>query len=506
MTTLFSCKKNNATPGDGKTAATTADIISAKIEVKNNTGKITADVDCTIAGDSIVAVIPEMLGSKKLALTFATKTAGTVVTVADTVQKSGVTITDYSKIVPYAATSSSGDTKLYKVIIRTFTGLPIFYINTSTGNDVTSKDTYITGNLLIDANNGYKQDVTNMSMQIKGHGNSTWTLYPKKPYKIKLDKKQSMLGMGSAKDWILVANYNDKTLMRNKIAMELARRIKSDFAPESRFVEVLLNGKYWGNYLLTSDVEINANRVNISEMTPDDVAPNITGGFLVEEDYKLDAPVNWKSTQGVPFTVKDPNVLTNNQIAYIKNYMQATEDALYAGNWTDPNLGYAKYIDADSFMRWYAVNETVKNQDSWDFSSIFYYKDKNGKLGMGPVWDFDISAGNCDYSVSKDPTGWYTRYGKWMIRLALDPAWNFKWRAMWKSMRIKEVQQMFTDIDNTATYLKLSQEQNFKRWPILNTYVYPNAVVLGSYDKEVAYMKDFITQRVAWMDANIGSY
>jgi len=495
---------NNDPGGDNVTTVTDADIASVKIEAKNNTGKIAGDIDCTIAGDSITAVVPDMLADKKLALTFTTKIAGTIVKVGDTVQNSGATTTDYSKVVAYTATSTSGATKLYKVIIRSFTGLPIFYITTSTGADVTSKDVYIKGNLVVDGNNSYKQDITNLPLQIKGHGNSTWTNYPKKPYKIKLDKKASMLGMGSAKDWILLANYNDKTLMRNKIAFELGRRLKSDFAPESRFVEVVLNGQYWGNYLLTSAVEINPNRVNISKMTSSDVTP--TGGFLVEEDYKLDAPINWKTTQGVPFAVKDPDELTTDQVAYIKNYMQATEDALYATNWTDPINGYAKYIDADSFMRWYAVNETIKNQDSWDFSSIFYYKDKNGKLGMGPIWDFDISMGNCDYSVSKDPENWYSRYGKWMIRLAVDPTWNFKWRAMWKSIRTKEVEQIFKDIDNTAAYLKLSQEQNFKRWPTLNTYVYPNAVVLGTYDKEVAYMKDFITKRVAWMDAHISGY
>lgn len=511
VATLFSCKKSTTLPGDdnngsGSKTVTDADITSAKIEAKNNTGKITADVNCTIAGDSITAVIPEMLSDKKLALTFTTKNAGTIIKVGDTVQTSGSTVTDFSKTVAYAASSTSGDVKLYKVIIRTFTGLPIFYINTGTGADVTSKETYTTGNLAIDANNSYKQDVTKASMQIKGHGNSTWALFPKKSYKIKLDKKAAMLGMGSAKDWILLANYNDKTLMRNKLALDLGRRIKADFSPESRFVEVVLNGKYWGNYLLTTAVEINANRVNINEMTSADVAPNITGGFLLEEDSRLNATINWKTKLSIPLTVKDPDELTPDQVTYIKNYMQATEDALYADNWKDPVNGYAKYIDPDSFMRWYAVNETLKNQDSWDFSSIYYYKDKNGKLGMGPVWDFDISMGNCDYSVSKVPTDWYTRNAKWMIRLAQDPAWNLRWRNMWKSMRTKEVAQLLKDIDNTAAYLKLSQEQNFKKWPVLNTYVYPNAVVLGSYDKEVAYLKDFITQRVTWMDAHIDGY
>jgi hypothetical protein len=507
--TMWGCKKGNS--GGGETPGTTTDeaaLTTVKIEAKNNAGKVTADVTCTIAGDSITALIPDRLALRKLALTFIPKTTGTVVKVGDTTQVSGTTVTDFTKVVTYSLTSPKGATKTYKVILREFTGLPILYLTTSTGADVTSKDVYITGNVVVDANNGFQQDVNNIPLQIKGRGNSTWTLYPKKPYKIKLNAKAAMLGMPAAKNWALLANYNDKTMMRNKIAFELGRRIGADYTPQSRFVEVVLNGQYWGNYQLTSVVEINENRVNITALKTTDTSPAaITGGYIVELDYKLDADYFWRSTtKNLPFTIKEPEAITPDQLAYIKGYMQTTEDALYASTWTDPVSGYAKYIDADSFMRWYAVNETVKNQDSWDFSSIYYYKERGGKLGMGPVWDFDISMGNCDYSSSKLPADWYTRNGAWLIRLAQDPAWNLKWRLKWAALRSKEVQQIFTDIDNNAAYLKLSAAENFKRWPILDQYVYPNAVVLGTYDKEVAYLKDFMTQRVAWIDAHINNY
>lgn len=508
--TLWGCKKGSTgngaeTPG---TINDEAGLTSVKIEAKNNAGKITTDVTCTIAGDSITAIIPDRLTIRKLALTFTPKTAGTIVKVDDTTQVSGTTVTDFSKKVTYSLTSPKGVTKTYKVILREFTGLPILYLTTSTGADVTSKDVYIKGNIVVDANNGYQQDVTNIPLQVRGRGNSTWTLFPKKPYKLKFNSKAAMLGMPAAKNWALLANYNDKTLMRNKIALDLGKRVGADFTPDSRFVEVVLNGEYWGNYLLTSVVEVNDNRVKITELKTTDTSPTaITGGYVVELDYKLDATYNWRSTtKNLPFTIKEPEELTTDQFAYIKNYMQTTEDALYASNWTDPVNGYAKYIDADSFMRWYVVNETMKNQDSWDFSSIFYYKDRGGKLGMGPIWDFDISSGNCYLDISKNPANWYTRNGAWLIRLAQDPAWNQRWRNKWKALRTKEVQQIFTDIDHNAAYLKLSAEANFKKWPILDKYVYPNAVFLGTYDKEVAYFKDYLTQRIAWMDANINSY
>jgi hypothetical protein len=504
----WGCKKGNS---GGETPGTTTDeaaLTVVKIEAKNNTGKVTADVTCTIAGDSITALIPDMVALRKFALTFTPKTAGTVVKVGDTIQTSGTTVTDFTKVVNYVLTSPKGVTKTYKVILREFTGLPIIYLTTATGADVKSKEVYINGNIIVDANNGFKQDVTNIPLQVKGRGNSTWSLFPKKPYRLKFSSKAAMLGMPAAKNWGLLANYNDKTLMRNKIAFDLGKRIGADYTPQSRFVEVVLNGQYWGNYLLTSLVEIHENRVNITELKATDTSPAaITGGYIVELDYKLDADYFWRSTtKNLPFTIKEPEDITTDQFAYIKNYMQAAEDALYAPNWNDAENGYAKYIDADSFMRWYVVNETMKNQDTWDFSSIFYYKDRGGKLGMGPIWDFDISSGNCETPISIVPTGWYSRYGTWMIRLAQDQAWNLRWRNKWKAWRLKEVQQIFTDIDNNAAYLKLSADANFRKWPILDKYVFPNAVYLGTYDKEVAYFKNYLTQRIAWMDANIGLY
>ncbi len=505
LATIYGCKNSVTAPNTNNPSTGTLDdatLSEVKIEAKNNAGKVTADVTCTIAGDSIVAIVPDRLTSKKLVLTFTPQTAGSTLKVGDTTIVSGNTVSDFSKTVLYNLTSPKGNKKTYRVIIRVFTGLPILYITTSTNADVTSKETYINGSIVVDPNNSFEQTVTTLPMQIRGRGNSTWALYPKKPYKIKLNSKTAMLGMPAAKDWNLLANYNDKTMMRNKIAFDLGKRIGADFTPESRFVEVVLNGQYWGNYQLTTNVEIHENRVNITELK----AGDITGGYLLELDYKYASVTQWRTTKNLPFTMKDPDVLAADQLAYIKKYIQDTEDALYSTNWTDPTDGYAKYIDPDSFMRWYAVQETLKNQDSWDFSSIFYYKNAGGKLGMGPIWDFDISMGNCDYSVSENPENWYSRNGLWMIRLAQDPAWNFKWRAKWAAMRTKEVQQIFADIDYNAKYLKLSAAQNFKRWPILDQYVYPNAVVLGDYDKEVAYLKDFMTKRVAWIDANIKSY
>jgi spore coat protein CotH len=521
-TMLFSCRKYNETgttktdttktnPGTGTnpplTNVSTAAITSAKIELKNNLGKITEDVICTInSKDEITAVLPNADDSKKLKLTFTLNTAGTTVKNKDTVLVSGVTTTDYNKPVNLVTLSTDGSTKTYKVMVKIFTGLPILRLTTS--GPVVSKDDYVKGSLSVNPNMEFEQPVTTIPLQIKGRGNSTWVMYPKKPYRLKFDTKTAMLGMPSAKNWVLLANYNDKSLMRNRIALMLGRRLGADFTSDSRFVEVYMNGDYLGNYLLTAQVEVNENRVNIKELkAPNTSDEDITGGYLLELDQKMDETYWFKTKQGLPFSVKSPEDILPSQLKYITGYMQVTEDALFGANANDPVEGYAKYINVDSFLKWYLVEEIFQTTDARDFSSIFYYKDRNGKLGMGPVWDFDTSAGNVDYSPTKNPASfWYIKYGKWFERLAKDPAFAAKVKQRWAQIKDNEVKQMFIDIDETAAYLKLSQQRNFVRWPILNTYVYPNAVVTGSYDKEVEYFKSFLTQRVNWINANIAGW
>ena len=510
---LCACKKDQQVPGPAPVTVEkndTAAITSVIIEAKNNKNVLAADVSCTINDNGeITGILPDVNAVKNLALTFTTKSAGTVVKVNDAVQTSGITVTDYSKPVTLTLQTPRGNTRTYTVTIKVFTGLPI--LNITTNAPVVSKDDYVKGSVVINPNLSYVQDQTNLNLQIKGHGNSTWARqdFYKKPYRLKFDSKVSMLGMTAGKNWVLLANYDDKTLMRNYIALQLAKRLGSDYAPDCRFVEVFMNGEFLGNYLLTPHVDISANSINnVTEMSDKDTTDDkITGAYLLEVDQKKDADYWFVTKKNLPFCIKSPEDITPKQLDYIHNYIQATEDALFSSNFTDPNTGYAKYINPDSFMNWYFTNEIVQNEDARDFSSMFYYKDRNGKLCMGPVWDFDLSSGNIDYTVANQPTGiWFIRDATWMIRIAQDPNFVLKIRQRWSEIKDKEVKQIFADIDQTAAYLELSQQQNFKKWPILNQYVWPNYVVLGSYDKEVAYMKDFITKRVNWMDANMSSW
>ncbi|MCC8407557.1 CotH kinase family protein [Mucilaginibacter sp. UR6-1] len=501
----WSCKSTKETdPVPEPEKADTVMLTSVTIEAKNNPDLLTADVKATIKDNDITALIPSIKNSKKLVVTFTTKTAGTVVKANDTLLVSGTTKIDFTKPVTYALTTPKGLTRNYNFKVKNFTGIPVFYLTTSA--PVNSKDNYVTGTLVINTNGEFEQEKLTIPLQIKGRGNSTWG-HPKKPYRLKFNDKTAVLGIGAAKNWVLLANYSDKTLMRTSIAFSLGKKLGVGFTPDSRFIEVVLNGEYIGSYLLTEQVEVHENRVNVPELKKGDVAADkITGGYLLEWDQRLDEEYWFRTSHNIPFTIKSPEDIPDAQFNYISGYVQQTEDAIFADNFADPNEGYAKYIDVNSFVNYYIIQEIMKNQDAKDFSSIFFYKDRGGKLTLGPLWDFDLAIGNVDYSDATQATGWWIKDGPWYSRLFEDAVFRKKVKDRWNQIKGNEIKGIYTDIDSNYKYINLSQQQNFKRWPILNEYVWPNPLILGTYDNEVSQIKSWLTKRITWLDIEINRW
>jgi hypothetical protein len=496
---IAGCKKEIIDDNPTFTAVQVDKGVKFYLEVKNNVGKFDSTrIELTTAGDSVVGVVPVLSNQKSFALSFEPATAN--VKVGGVVQKSGITINDFSKPITYTYTNAKGESQSFKVIITNFTGLPIFSITTS--GPIESKDVYVTGSLDINANGQFEQSVTTIGLNIKGRGNSTWGM-PKKPYRLKFNSKQTLLGLQAAKNWVLLANYSDKTLLRNAVAFDIGHQLVADFTPHYRFVELVLNGTYQGSYLLTEQVEVNPGRVAIHEMSTDDESESqITGGYLLEVDQRLDANKYFYINTGIPFTIKSPEDITDKQLAYIHDYVQETERVIFSSNFSDPDSGYAKYINVDSFINWFLVNELLKNNDAAGYSSIFYYKDLNGKLGMGPVWDFDLAGGNYAGSVSNDPTGWWIKNSIWFNRLFQDPTFNARVRLAWERLK-PSIPVVWAHIDENADYLNLSQQHNFATWNILNIAIWPNSQVAGSYQGEVGYLKEWLQIRINWIDANL---
>ena len=222
------------------------------------------------------------------------------------------------------------------------TGLPVVYLETENQQPVDSKENYVKATMVI-KNQG--DIISEKSLRMKGRGNATWS-YPKKPYKLKLDKKESVMGMKEAKDWVLLANYTDKTLMRTGISLKLSRLMNFPWTCDDRFVEVVLNGEYIGNYQLVETVQQGVNRVDI----PDN-------GYLFERDnyYELE-PNHFETSMGFGYSFKNPDPeddLTPEQRDYIINYMNDFEAVLASSTFNDPENGYVRFIDVESFIRWF---------------------------------------------------------------------------------------------------------------------------------------------------------
>ncbi|HEY5824307.1 MAG TPA: CotH kinase family protein [Cyclobacteriaceae bacterium] len=477
-------------------------LTSFKFEVANNSGKITEDIVCNVYGDSlVVGIIPYQVNQFDLVATFATTPDISNISVGGVTQQAGVSGNDFNQEVEYVLTSPSS-TRKWKVVLI-YTGLPVVYVYTQNNNPIVSKDDYLNGQLKIYPNSS--DPVLNVPTQIRGRGNSTWVM-PKKPYKIKLNAKASLLGMPADKEWVLLANYSDKTLIRTSAAFELSHRFDLAYEPRSKHVELILNGQHLGNYLLSEQIKVAKNRVDIEELDADDEdEEKITGGYLLEVDFRKDADFWFESKKKIPFTIKSPEEITAAQLVYIRTYVQKTEDVLFSSFFADPVHGYAKYIDVNSFINWYWVNEIFKTTDANFLSSVFLYKNRNEKLKIGPVWDFDGSSGNVNRRNLETPGNWWIRDKEsvWIERLFQDAAFKELVYARWNELKESQIKTLLLFIDEQATQLQLSQKQNFNRWPILDSLVWPNAVATGSYQGEIEYFKTFLKKRMDWIDFQI---
>lgn len=458
------------------------------------------NIICTIYNDSeIVGLVPYNTQVNELTATFETE-QGAVVSVNNVLQVNTLTKNDFNNPVIYTA-SGANESKSYLVKV-VYTGLPAVFIYTDNEAVINSKDTYVNGNIYV-----YPDETGGLTaftdvIQIKGRGNSTWNM-PKKPYKIKLSKKGSVLGMAADKEWVLLANYSDKSLLRTAAAFETSRRLGMPYTPSGQSVDLFLNEKYEGTYYLTEQIKIASSRVNITEMkSADTTSSKITGGYLLEVDERLDEDLWFRTSHNVPFTIKEPDLNTP-QFNYIRQYVQQAEDALYGNDFTDPVNGYAAYLNTETFVNWYLVNELFKNNDAAFYSSVYLFKDKNGKLSIGPVWDFDIAAGNIDYSHCMYSYSWWVRNSVWIGRLFEDPAFKARVKARWNELKELQINTLTAYIENQAAKLGVAQEYNFKKWDILSSYVWPNAAVMGSYNGEISYLKAWLTNRIAWMDSQL---
>ena len=351
------------------------------------------------------------------------------------------------------------------------TGLPTVYIDTENGVSIRSKVDYVKAALSIKTVEG-ELSMDKVTCSVRGRGNTTWE-WPKKPYLIKLDAKEKVLGMPKHKRWILLANFMDRTLMRNLVSMKVSSMTNLDWTPRCEPVELVLNGRHWGSYLLIEQVRVDKNRVNITEMTPEDNSGDaVTGGYLLELDFHFDNEVQWAEPHGkceqwgsgIPFGIKYPDSedITQAQTEYIKQYVYNTAEAIYGPDFADPEKGYARYIDVDSFVDYWIVFEVMGNHELGNPGSVFMHKDRGGKLVAGPCWDFDW--GILSYATSpQGRTGLINGKAIWYARLFEDPIFKEKVKKRFNEL-LPQLETIPDYMDATQALLTESARYNFRMW------------------------------------------
>lgn len=367
-----------------------------------------------------------------------------------------------------------------------------------------------------DAPNHYNGDIS-----VEYRGNSS-QFFPKRSMGLTTideagnDHDVSLLGMPAEHDWILYAPYTDKAMMRDALSYELARQM-SWYATRTRYVELFVNQEYQGIFILMEKLKRDANRIDISRLKPDDNSGDpLTGGYILKTDHfagNVGEP--FYSSNGVTVQYEYPrfDAISDPQKAYIQNYINDFEAALYSELFDDPQTGYRAYVNIYSFIDLILLNELSNNVDGYRLSA-YYYKDRDsqcGRLTFSPPWDFNLTYGNADYCEGWRTDVWQLYDGCadgpaiWFRRMLEDPYFAAVLRCRWSELRQYTLQNSHINqiIDSTAFLLKQAAVRDSAQWQTIGNYIWPNYYISNSYQGEVDTLKWWIKQRLQWIDDHI---
>ncbi len=414
--------------------------------------------------------------------------------------------------------------------------LPLVLINTN-GQSINDDPKITAWMEIIDNGPGVRNYATDSANNYNGfigielRGTSSLA-FPQKQYSIETRDSAGnnfntpLLGMPPENDWILYAPYNDKSLMRNALTYSLARDM-GRYASRARFCEVIINGEYKGVYTFFERIKRDNNRVAIAGLTPADTSgPALTGGYICSLDwvdndgwtsnYPPDPTNPSSNTIFYQYIYPKDDEILDVQKTYIQQYVDSFETALVSTNFADPLTGWRNYGDEGSFIDYFIMNELSKNVDGYRLST-FFYKEKisdGGKINMGPLWDFNLAWHNANYCNNQNYGGWaylITNYCQWDFpfwwrRLNEDSTFQNNVRCRWDDLRtnILDTTYMFNYVDSIALLVDESQQRHYYIYPVLGIYLWPNPnPIAQTYTQEITYLKNWIRQRVIFMDANL---
>lgn len=390
-------------------------------------------------------------------------------------------------------------------------GLPIMTITTNDKKLPTSSTLYSTGTFQMSASQAYPNSsaIQEVPMQIRVRGNAT-SAPDKKPYRIKFDNKISLFGMGACKNWVLLADYYDETYLREAVPKMLANSLDG-MAFNSRYyhVEVYINGAYRGLYLLTDQIQINESRVNIYESDTE-----VDTGYLFEWDWKKDDTdienVNYFYASalggaGNMVQMVGPEALSTAQKNFLLEYINMTINKL-KGDKVSVST-YKDNFDLNAAIDYMIVNEVFKNQDIWGLS-VFMYKDKGGPLTFGPVWDFHLSAGNCNYANRGIPNSWHTvmqDQNQWFYRLMVNDEFRELFKARWNEIVNTKLKDMMDFIRTRQELITEAAYASNVKWKTIRSTLPPlvAAMNLTTYEQFVDYYYDWVNASIYYINNEV---
>lgn len=374
-----------------------------------------------------------------------------------------------------------------------FAGIPRIVIETENHREIKDRETEIPAKLQIWGQSAPQTKI--FKLTIKGRGSSSWIRMPKKSYRLKLESKQPLLGLPSNKDWILAANFADKTLLKNYITYNLSSQLHAYYTPKCKFAEIFINGNYNGLYLFVESVKVSSKRVNI---------PKEENSFLMEVDSHFDEnDIVVYSNDSIPFTIHYPTNPTKNDISNVKSHLDSLEDFLKEGHFSEEEL--SKWINLDDYILYYWVQEFSENTDARFNASVYFSWTKENGIKMGPLWDFDIAYGGYPYKPSiLQPNTWFVKNFYWNLYLFKKDFFQAKVKDYWVKNR-HYFESLNDSLDSYSKFISKAAKNNFKRWDVLNcTDIYHFHIYANQSHKEaVDTLKSWISGRIQWIDSHL---
>ncbi|WP_313409488.1 CotH kinase family protein, partial [Aeromicrobium sp.] len=387
---------------------------------------------------------------------------------------------------------------------------------TADGLAVTSKEVYSPSTLVLTEPGA---DPVTLGARLRVRGNSTSMVSIKYPYKVKLDARTGVLGMPASKDFVLLANFFDRSLLRNDVGFEIARRLGAPWVPRMQQVDLYLNGTYKGLYQWGEGIETEADRVALED-----------GGVLLEADSYDDTDPHFTTARDLRVFVKSSQ--EEDVVTRTSDRVRLIEDVLYSDHYADPVHGYRACLDVDSFVDAYLVAELTKNIDAAFNNSVWMVLGADGRLAMGPAWDFDQGMGNRHNCEISEPQGWFVArdwaaeqpvtprcfptqmrgpQGHWYQRLLTDPWFALRVRTRWVEVR-DSLATLPEYVQAGSAAIRDSAERTFAPAPggagnpVTGTILEPagHHVFHGSWAAESTALTDWLRARIAWLDAQLG--